>query len=93
MHTEPGSNSRKASARDVLNKLKWHEGYDIAKAEIYYLHRGAPGDTKVISGRELVRLDKSFFIIANLQGGETSIPYHRIRKIVYAEEVLWERRF
>ena len=72
--------------RDSLNELKWKQGFDLDKAEIWYIHRGAPNDTKIISGKDIVSLEKSF-----MQTTEAMIPYHRIFKIVYNEKVIFER--
>ncbi len=71
--------------REILNKLKWTQ--DIKKAEIWYLHRGAPNDTKIISGNAILGLGRSFF-----ETEESSIPYHRIKKIFYNGELVWERK-
>ena len=86
-----GSESVFISARDILNKLKWHEDYDIANAEITYLHRGAPGDIMVIRGYDIIDIGKSFFT-RYVDGYETSIPYHRVRRIEYEGEVLFSRK-
>ena len=59
--------------RSVLLELKWRDGCVLGKAEIWYLHRGAPGDTMVITGGELAALGRSFFDTKT-----ASIPYHRI---------------
>ncbi len=72
--------------RDVLNKLKWTEGLDLNTAEVWYVHRGAPNDTKIISGAEITNLGRGFF-----DTKEATIPYHRIFKIVYDDEVIFER--
>jgi len=71
--------------RDVLNKLKWTEGLDLNKAEVWYVHRGAPNDTKIISGSEISKLGRGFFYTK-----EATIPYHRIFKIVYEDKVIFE---
>ncbi|UCE75008.1 MAG: DUF504 domain-containing protein [Methanomassiliicoccales archaeon] len=73
--------------REILNELKWREDRDISKAEIWYLHRGAPNDTKIISGNEIVNLEHSFMVLE-----EASIPYHRIFKIIYEGEIIFERK-
>ena len=62
--------------RDILNEIKW-KGLDIGHCTIYYIHRGAPGDTKVIPGSSLRTIGRSFFETT----GGTSIPYHRILRI------------
>lgn len=72
--------------RDVLNELKWRDDRDLSKAEIWYVHRGAPNDTRIISGKEILDLERSFMIIE-----EASIPYHRIFKILYEGKVIFER--
>jgi len=72
--------------REILNELKWRKDRNISKAEIWYVHRGAPNDTMIISGNEILDLEHSFMILS-----EASIPYHRIFKIVYEGEVIFER--
>ena len=51
---------------------------EIKNAEIWYLHRGAPNDTKIISGEEIVEIGRSF-----MKTHSASIPFHRILKIIY----------
>ena len=62
--------------RDILNEIKW-KGLDIDHCTIYYIHRGAPDDIKVIRGLSLRTIGRSFFETTN----GTSIPYHRIFRI------------
>jgi len=82
--------------REVLNELKWREGRDLANAAIWYIHRGAPGDTRIVPGSAVERLGTSFMEIQapreRATGGHASIPYHRIYRIDYEGETLWERR-
>jgi len=70
--------------RDLLNEIKWTK--NLAHIEIWILHRGAPRNTKIISGAEIHALEKSFF-----KTSTATIPYHRILKIVYNGTVLFER--
>jgi uncharacterized protein (UPF0248 family) len=63
--------------KEVLNEIKWRPGLSLDRVEITYEHRGAPGDERIISGSEIAALDRSFF-----STGRSSIPYHRIRRIV-----------
>ena len=74
----------KNNLKDILNEIKWTK--DLEKAEIWYVHRGAPNDTKILSGKDIVTIGKSFFDTAN-----ASIPYHRIFKIVYEGKIVFER--
>lgn len=74
------------TCKAVLNELKWRKDRELGKAEIWYVHRGAPGDVKVVQGSEIKELLKSF-----MKTSEALIPYHRILKIVYGGKVIWER--
>ena len=76
-----------ATAKDVLSKLKWGEEGELDEAEVWYLHRGAPGDERTIRGSEITELGKSFFSTA-----EGSIPYHRVLKIAEAGKTIFERK-
>lgn len=73
--------------RDILNELKWRKDRDLSKAEIWFVHRGAPNDTRIITGSEIIKLGNTFFDIDN-----ASLPYHRIFKIIYEGKVIFERR-
>ena len=73
--------------REILNKVKWDERMDFDQLEVVYLHRGAPDDLKKISGREIVHIGTSFLSLK-----EAEIPHHRIIKILYEGEVLFERK-
>ena len=74
------------NAKEVLDELKWRGDRDLARAVIWYVHRGAPGDSKRISGSEILELDRSFMHTAG-----STIPYHRIFRIEYEGQVLLER--
>jgi uncharacterized protein len=72
------------SIRALLNELKWTK--DLSKAEIWYRHRGAPNDTMIISGTDIINISRSF-----LETTTASIPFHRILKILYNGEVVFNR--
>ncbi len=72
--------------RIILNELKWRKKYDIKNAEIFYIHRGAPNNTKKIYGEELLDIGKSF-----MQTHSGFIPYHRILKITYEGKNMFKR--
>ena len=74
------------NARDVLNKLKWHDEFDISKSVIFYVHRGAPGDEMSIAGDEIKGMGTSFF-----HTEEASIPYHRVFRVEYDGQTIFER--
>jgi uncharacterized protein (UPF0248 family) len=70
--------------RDILNKIKWTK--DLKKVTIWYIHRGASHNTKMIAGDEITRIGRSF-----LETTTATIPYHRIIKILYGDEVMFNR--
>ena len=72
--------------RIVLNELKWKKDYNLDLVEIWYIHRGAPNDTKIITGKDIIKLEKSF-----MHTTSAMIPYHRIFKIVYQKKVVFHR--
>jgi len=74
------------SPREILNKLKWDKESNLDLAEIWYVHRGAPKDTMIISGKDIVKLEKSFMKTTNAM-----IPYHRIFKIIYNQRLIFKR--
>ncbi|MCK4364623.1 MAG: DUF504 domain-containing protein [Thermoplasmatales archaeon] len=76
----------KNSPKGILNELKWKQDCDLNQAEIWYIHRGAPNDTKIMSGKDIIKLDKSF-----IQTSTAMIPYHRVFKILYEKKVIFER--
>ncbi len=75
-----------SNPKDILNELKWRKGFELEKAEIWYIHRGAPSDTKIISGKEVMGLGKSF-----MQTNTAMIPYHRVFKIICGEDIVFMR--
>ena len=72
--------------RVVLNKIKWDQNHDLDKIEIWYIHRGAHNDTKIMVGSEIVDLGKSF-----IETTTSMIPYHRIFKIIYENKIIFNR--
>jgi uncharacterized protein (UPF0248 family) len=72
--------------REELNRLKWTEGESLDEAIIWYIHRGAPGDSIRIEGSHIKTLGSMFF-----ETDESSIPYHRILRIDYRGRTLFEK--
>ncbi|MBE3121607.1 MAG: DUF504 domain-containing protein [Thermoplasmata archaeon] len=70
--------------RDILNEIKWTK--DLEKVKIWYIHRGALNNTKIISGIEITGIGRSF-----LETSTATIPYHRIIKILYGEKTVFDR--
>ncbi len=74
------------NVRETLNYLKWGEKCDFSGVEVEYIHRGVPGDTKIIRGDEIKEIGRSFMILA-----EASIPHHRVIRITRRGEVIFQR--
>jgi len=72
------------NVRDILNEIKWTK--DLSKVTIWYIHRGALHNTRSIKGDEITDIGTSF-----LGTTRASIPYHRILKIFYDEEIVFNR--
>lgn len=75
--------------REVLHELRWREGA-LEAAEIHYVHRGAPGGSRMVSGAEVVAIERSFLVLRDPRG-ERRIPFHRVYRIDVGGEVRFER--
>ena len=73
--------------RDILNEIKWRKGYDLSKVEIWYIHRGAPNNTRILRGDEIKSIGKTF-----IETDDAMIPHHRVFKIVYNGRNLFDRK-
>jgi uncharacterized protein (UPF0248 family) len=72
--------------REVLNRLRWTDGESLERAIVWYVHRGAPGNVKKISGTSIISLGRGFF-----DTDEATIPYHRILRIDYNGKTVFEK--
>jgi len=75
--------------REVLNRLKWSEG-SLGRARITIIHRGAPGDQRVIAGSDIVSLGRGFMTVRGAEG-KVEIPYHRVLRVEVDGRVVWDR--
>lgn len=76
--------------RSILNKLKW-TNQDFSKVEIWYIHRGAPDDTRIVNGKDIIEIGKAFLELSNEHGEGVGIPYHRIFRIVADGKVVYDK--
>ncbi len=74
--------------RDIFNEIKWR--YDLSKCKIHYIHRGAPGDVKIIEGTSVKKIEKSFLVLSGIVE-DAYIPYHRIFRIDYEDKIVFDR--
>ncbi|MCS7130864.1 MAG: RNA repair domain-containing protein [Archaeoglobaceae archaeon] len=77
---------RRYSAREMLNKLRWHPEYDFSRVRVVYLDR-FQGFLE-FSGEEVEEIGHKFVY---LKSG-TAIPQHRIVEIKYGSESIWKRK-
>jgi len=73
------------TAREVLNELRWREGRDLRRAEVWVRGRTAD-DAKRIGGDEITELGHRYFSTAS-----ATIPYYKVLRIHYEGETLFER--
>jgi len=85
----PGDETMRTS-HTLLLKYFHDPRYTFGKISVCYIDRGAPGDRSCVDGEEIVRLD-SYYFEKESSFGPTPIPYHRITKILYDGETIWER--
>lgn len=81
-----------ARIRDLLNMLKWKPGEGLGNYEIVVVHRGAPGDAKVIDGSTVVDVARRALVYLD-EGEETVVPFHRVIEVRLksTKEVVWRR--
>jgi uncharacterized protein (UPF0248 family) len=72
--------------REVLTRLKWDVAESLDEATIWFVHRGAPGDVASVVGSEITSLGRGFFEVEG-----ASIPYHRVTKIEYRGDVIFDK--
>ena len=76
--------------REALNKLKWHSKFSLRDSKITITHRGAPRNVRVIDGKDILELGRSFMHVTSPEG-KAEIPYHRIIQIEVGGRVLWQK--
>ena len=78
--------------KNIFNKVLWDKKERKEDYEVIFIHRGAPEDRKTISFGSIKKASKSTFIY-DYEGGETTIPFHRIVIIrnVYTGDIIWKK--
>lgn len=72
-------------AKNILSMIIWHPEMDERKSKISYIHRGARGNIRTTEGSSVASLKGGFLILKD----GTQIPFHRIIKIEYEQEIIW----
>jgi uncharacterized protein (UPF0248 family) len=78
------------TTRALLLKYYHDSRYTFPDIEICYRNRGAPADQTCVTGDRIRHLDAYYLEVASGTGA-TAIPYHRILRIRYREQVIWEQ--
>ena len=76
-------------AGNILNGLKYKG--KLGGSKITFIHRGLPGDKKLIEGPLVTEVKQGHFNYLSEEGG-TTIPNDRILEIVSEGKVLWRKR-
>jgi RNA 3'-terminal phosphate cyclase (ATP) len=82
-----------SSIRDLLNRARWRDG-DLHALEIRVLHRGAPGDERVILGSRIQAAKANGIELTpeNDESDSIFVPYHRFLSMVGGDgNVLWSK--
>jgi len=77
------------TTRALLLKYYHDSRYTFPDIEVCYRNRGAPTDQTCVTGNRIRHLDAYYMEVAS-EMGTTAIPYHRILRIRYREQVIWE---
>jgi len=83
-----------ASLRDILNRARWKDA-GLHALEVHVLHRGAPGDRRVIGGSRIATVRSAGIELTpeDDQSDAVFVPYHRFLAIVSAEGAeLWSKQ-
>jgi uncharacterized protein (UPF0248 family) len=75
----------KSGIRELLNQMKWHSKYNFDHIEIWFVSRGSPGTLDSVRGSEIVGLEPRA-----MQTAHKWIPYHRVVRIDYAGQTIFE---
>ncbi len=73
----------------VLGKLLWKGELD--RAEVVILHRGMPGDRRIVPGSRISSVKKGYILVRDGRGEESTIPLHRILEVSLDEKQIWKR--
>ena len=55
-----------------------------------YIHRGAPGDMRIVEGSMIKNIEKSLLVLKG-RAVDAYIPYHRITRIDFENCTIFER--
>ncbi|MEW5896411.1 MAG: DUF504 domain-containing protein [Nanoarchaeota archaeon] len=76
--------------KELLNKIKWDKKEHPQEYSLFYYDR-IENKLKEIKFAEIKEISKNFLLV-EINGKETDIPLHRIRKVEKKGKVVWERK-
>ena len=74
---------------NLLNKIKWDKREKPEEYTIFYFDRIKKGLIHIPYAK-IKRLEGGFMVLGNKE--ESSIPLHRIKKVMKNDIVVWERK-
>ncbi|WP_342676430.1 DUF504 domain-containing protein [Methanofollis sp. UBA420] len=78
------------TSHQILLRLLHDPAYDFAAVAVVFIDRGAPGDRSQIDGREIAAIEGAHMVVET-DRGQKYIPIHRVLRILYQGEAVWER--
>jgi uncharacterized protein (UPF0248 family) len=80
--------------RNVFKKITWDTRERAGNYIVYFIHRGAPEDTREINASVITKVGPSWFTYSAAESEETLIPFHRVRRIVNVQtgQAVWVSR-
>jgi uncharacterized protein (UPF0248 family) len=75
-----------ATAREVLNELRWRDPSQLESAVLRYRDRTRPEGGRRILGSEIIDLERRYFTTA-----KGRLPYYKIERIDLGTKVVFER--
>ena len=74
----------------LLLRLFHDPKFEFGKVSVEYVDRGSRGDRSRVPGDRIIRLEQGFMEIES-EMKTKFIPMHRIRRIAYDGETMWEK--
>lgn len=76
-----------STLRDILNRARWRDA-GLHALEVHVLHRGAPGDRRVIAGSRITAVRSAGIELApeTEESDPIFVPYHRFLAVLDGEE-------
>jgi uncharacterized protein (UPF0248 family) len=80
--------------RELLNRHRWHSK-DLERLTIVVRMRGAPGDERAVSGKEVLDIQAAGLLVEDQPGeaiddGYWFLPYHRVVRVEGPNGTIWQ---